>query len=255
MSGPRDPRYWRIHPAPAPGGVIAEHDGGVGLDEPGLSDDGLVSGPGHYTVTVRRRGKTIATGDIEGTRVWPIELESVHRLDPPLRFNPGMARWFGLRLIEAAAIAEVMNADATIPFQALDEVQRLANWMDQNAADWIGDGAAVDDAIRLMAHAKRLVARQDGEMHAEEAKPPNTDDDGPTTEGERRLSLKDLAIARLREAARKVIDEQSATAAMEFNAVRREALAAGLVTEAEIRKVVGYFTPNEQTIIRGRIGL
>lgn len=192
----REQRYWKVAtPNPGPGEPIATHDGGVGIssDEESRS---LVSGPGNYQVVVRAPGKTIAGGDTEGARIWPIELTptGTNAYRGVVRFNPGMARWFGLRLIEAAAIWEMYS-----------------------------------------------IAQQLG-VEAEE---PPTDT----------IGLKTLVVGRLRGVARKVIDEQSAPAAMEYRAVVREAVAADMITNDEIRReVVEYFTPNEQTILRGKVG-
>lgn len=170
----KEPTYWQLSQETiGPGGLVAE------------TRDAL-AGPGQYHVTVRRPGAP--TGKALVQHAWPIELAGPTAL---LRFNPGMARWYGLRLVEAAAIYE-----------------------------------------------SRVLA---GDQAAPENRTPET--------------LRSLAITRLRDAARKVIDEQSAPAAMEFNQAKREAIAFGMLTAEDAHvEVLGYFSPNDQTILRGRVG-
>lgn len=164
----REPKYWRLHPAVAPGDVVAEHDGGVGLDDDETSRS-LVSGPGNYKVIVRRPGADVPGAPMP--RRWPIELAPVGLTasSAPIKMNPGMARWFGLRLIEAAAICESFDVTGGgSPSVAPAEIEKLAAWMQSNAADWI-KGSAVDSAIALLSHAKGIVHDQSAGLDREQA--------------------------------------------------------------------------------------
>jgi hypothetical protein len=131
--------------------VVAEHDGGVGLDDdrPGVA---LASGPGNYRVTVRRPGSTIPGAQAVPSQ-WPIELSPVGLTSSsePFKMNPGMARWFGLRLIEAAAICEAFDvAGGASRSVAPSEIKRLSDFLMEQMPDSIGEGSAVDNAIRLL---------------------------------------------------------------------------------------------------------
>jgi hypothetical protein len=232
----REQRYWHLLAAPSPGDVVAEHDGGVGLDEG--NHPSMASGPGNYRVIVRRPGSDLPDAPVRAR--WPIELHaSLDGSSQPLRFNPGMARWFGLRLIEAAALCEAFDvAGGASPSVAPAEIRRLADWMEANAADWIR-GSAVDSAIALLSHAKGIVnSPAQGEGDAPPAPP----------------AAKDEAIGYLREFAKKLIDLQSVTAATELRSMLHSYVGRGDVTREDWEEqVVGYFSPNDQTILRGRV--
>lgn len=235
----REQRYWHLLAAPSPGDVVAEHDGGVGLDEG--DHPAMVSGPGNYRVIVRRPGSDLPDAPVRAR--WPIELSAagLTSSSAPMRFNPGMARWFGLRLIEAAALCEAFDvAGGAGSSVAPAETRRLADWMEANAADWM-QGSAVDSAIALLSHAKGIAnspAQGEGDAPATTTADPVGDD----------------AIGYLREFAKKLIDLQSVTAATELRSMLQSYVERGDITKAEWEEqVIGYFTPNEQTILRGRV--
>lgn len=237
-----EPSYWRLPTgAVEPGGEVAVHDGGVTMDRIGQSQ---TAGPGSYRVIVRRAGGMLP-GD-PALAGWPIELHKTvmgvtSAGGQAFRFNPGMARWFGLRLIEAAAICEAYDVKGgATPAAASGEIRRLSEWFQQNAADWIGEGSAVDNAIRLLERAKSVVAD-----HPELAPDPETE-----------ASTREGIVVWLRGLAQRLVDDQNAPAALELTAARRRAIDGGRITpELFASEVVEYFTPRDQAIIRGRINL
>lgn len=228
MREPREQRYWRIKPAPKPGDEVARHDGGVGLDENmGGIDAHYVSGPGNYQVIVER-ARSLAAGQTVTDR-WPIVLINA-RGERIASFNRGMARWFGLRLIEAAALCEVFDVEGgASKSMATSEVDRLATWLEDNAADKIM-GSAVDTAIAIMGEYKKAI-------NAGEVIPPT-----PT----------ERAIEELRREFKRAVDDQRVPVTLRAREARSQVLQAGTLTQVQIdTDVIGWFSPNDQATLRG----